>query len=206
MIINCPECRPELLSCSRCDNWGKVCDLHGRLDIDGLCGCETSKHVKVGQKLIFLDFDGVLNSSEYYRKSPDSHAEFRFASVEWYAATIDERAVSYLNTIVEKTGAVIVFSTSWRTALEVGFLQEILELKGFEGKSVGRTPWLRGRNRCDEIQQVIDYLNHRDGSVPPFVILDDDQEAGIPDHFVQTHFENGLVPEQVEEAITVLTG
>ena len=55
-------------------------------------------------KVIFLDFDGVLNSALYRDSVDNYHENF-----------IDETRMPYLRRIVEETGAVIVLSTTWKT-------------------------------------------------------------------------------------------
>lgn len=50
-------------------------------------------------KVIFLDFDGVLNSRSFRAVRSD---------------IIDEKHMTFLRRIVEATGAGIVLSTSWR--------------------------------------------------------------------------------------------
>ena len=54
-------------------------------------------------KVIFLDFDGVLNNAEYRNSVPDYYRNF-----------IDESRMPFLKQIIEETGAVIVLTTTWR--------------------------------------------------------------------------------------------
>lgn len=54
-------------------------------------------------KVIFLDFDGVLNNSA-----------FRDAVDDYYESFIDETRMPLLRKIVDKTGAMIVLTTTWR--------------------------------------------------------------------------------------------
>lgn len=55
-------------------------------------------------KVVFLDFDGVLNN-----------AEFRNSDSDYYNNFIDESRMPLLKQIIQKTGAVIVLTTTWRT-------------------------------------------------------------------------------------------
>ena len=55
-------------------------------------------------KIIFLDIDGVLNSSEYRKRM----------GRKYYSEIIDRSKMPLLKKIVEATGAKIVLSTSWR--------------------------------------------------------------------------------------------
>ena len=55
-------------------------------------------------KIIFLDFDGVLNNAEFRANNKNYHENF-----------IDETTMPYLRQIVQETGAKIVLSTTWKT-------------------------------------------------------------------------------------------
>ena len=89
-------------------------------------------------KIIFLDIDGVINSEEYYIKSEERHrlreerlnkcAEKRkLINYELYRADIDDTKVALLQTIIDRTGAKIVISSTWRTGATYKALIEILE-------------------------------------------------------------------------------
>lgn len=54
-------------------------------------------------KVLFLDFDGVVNNAEYRNSVPDYYSNF-----------IDELRMPFLKQIVEETGAIIVLTTTWR--------------------------------------------------------------------------------------------
>ena len=60
-------------------------------------------------KIIFLDIDGVLNTKWWYtqmdRKTPKDK----------YGYAFDPKAVANLKRIVEKAGADIVISSSWKS-------------------------------------------------------------------------------------------
>ena len=60
-------------------------------------------------KLIFLDIDGVLNTSETFRKRYYEYKKTGILGLE-----IDEFRLNYLKKIVEKTNAKIVLSSTWR--------------------------------------------------------------------------------------------
>ena len=55
-------------------------------------------------KVIFLDIDGVLNSEEYYESFPDGE----------FIPPIDPVCVERLKRIVDRTGAKLILSSSWR--------------------------------------------------------------------------------------------
>jgi hypothetical protein len=154
-------------------------------------------------KVIFLDFDGVLNSTAFHEKqdysSFENGEESRDNYLSW-AKHLDPVAVGRLNVLIEKTQAKIVISSSWRGGLNQRFLKDILEVHGFIGEIVGVTEHLMGP-RAREIQDWL--LRNR---VENFVILDDSLDAEIRGHFVNTDFDVGLIDADVEKAVSILDG
>jgi len=137
-------------------------------------------------KYIFLDVDGVLNSSERWHNC-------RLVSAD-RASKIDDRAVKRLLKIVEATGAVVVITSVWRRYDDMlTGLCETLFAAGID--VVGYTSWQPALGRVDEIQK---WLKESDG-YEAYVVLDDESLA-IP-HHVQTMFETGLLDEHIEQAI-----
>lgn len=145
-------------------------------------------------KVVFLDFDGVLNSDE----TPDNLDFSKFAIQE-------------LNTLIAKTGAKIVVSSDWRRGRSVSELQSILEIWGFTGEIVGKTKvwnetsgWMSfselERNRVKEIKQ---YLSEHP-EITTWIAIDDMDLPLSSDHFVRTNPEIGLSHKNVEEAIELL--
>ena len=140
-------------------------------------------------KVVFLDFDGVLNDSQ---TQPEFGIEAKF--------------VDRLNVLIEKTGAKVVISSSWRL---YGLLQcsLILENAGFKGEVIGLTPervreWgKQGPPRGLEIQAWLD----AHPEVEKFVILDDeaDMEHLLP-FLVKTSMVTGLEDHHVALAVAVL--
>lgn len=148
-------------------------------------------------KILFLDFDGVLNSEKYIR------------SCGKYGVIIDPSGMILLKKLVETTDAKIVLSTSWREHWEqdpqrcdnIGM--EINDIFGQYGLFVwDKTPTL---NRCRE-DEIAAWLNDNP-QVTNFVVLDDrflDSER-IRGHFVKTSaYANGLDNAAVETAIEIL--
>ncbi len=160
-------------------------------------------------KVIFLDVDGVLNSMEWMQSDECVTNGGIFG--------MDTEAVKLLKYIIQKTGANIVVSSSWR----IGGITEgshfYEELKRTDPSdtilnavidrtcSGGITDFPNNRNyiRGDQIQKWIDD-NAFDGT---FVILDDDDDMGhLIDHLVQTKTATGLLRLHVEQVIQKLNG
>lgn len=144
--------------------------------------------------VIFLDFDGVLNSRRFRAARP---------------GMIDEKHMTFLRRIVEETGARIVLSTSWRihwdespeNRSETGReIDRILEKYGIE--IIGKIS--DGRDKAHEIRHWLD--GHPD--VGRYVILDDSPFGwgDLAEHLVQTGgLRDGLDSRTAELAVAVLS-
>lgn len=148
-------------------------------------------------KVIFIDFDGVLNTEKYVR----SCAEF--------GLIIDPSKMALLKQIIDATDAKIVLSTSWREhwdevpqncdniGIEINNIFEQYALHIF-----GKTPIL---NSCRE-DEIAEWLKINP-QVTNFVVLDDrflDSEI-IREHFVKTSgYSRGLDETSVDKAIEIL--
>lgn len=64
-------------------------------------------------KVIFLDIDGVLNTSETFKIREQIEKETGIWNIE-----IDEFRVAYLKQIIDETGAKVVLSSSWKKDFE----------------------------------------------------------------------------------------
>lgn len=164
-------------------------------------------------KIIFLDVDGVLNSQSYYIEWM-SRNRSRVGVDDDSEKEIDESCVKNLKEIVDKTGAVIVLSSTWRNMRDVYKLAIHLNktLAKYGLHISDKTPWLHG-NRPEEIKLWLDDYMFKGNEVKSFVILDDDfsiddyKEYGLENNVVKTSFyeENGgLREEHVEKVISIL--
>ncbi len=139
--------------------------------------------------LVFLDFDGVLNTAHSrahlgtkYGLSPDS--------------------IQLLNEIQQESGALIVITSSWRKHWTLRENILALEKSGCTaGNVVGRTS-TAGKNRG---RQVDSWLKNVPFPVSSFVILDDRSDmATHKDHLVQINPETGLQRPDVASALQIL--
>ncbi len=151
-------------------------------------------------KSIFLDVDGVLNCATTERRLV-SDPVFPF---------VDTRKVLRLREILEKTGAILVLSSSWREGAfahaSFSDRQAYLELRA-EFKRlrcplwIDCTPIMSG-SREEEIKKWLE----RHPEVTDFVILDD---VGIEfdrlkDHLVLTNWQTGLDKVAANKVIELL--
>lgn len=124
------------------------------------------------KKLIFLDFDGVLNDPYYL-------CFLRDKQDEW--GEIDEKRLKILKDICNKTGAELVLSSSWNMRKGV---KEFFERNGF--KVTGSLGWYqnRGETICKWIFDHCDeWLEDDNIQGMQYAILDDEKS---------TYFQEGL--------------
>ena len=161
-------------------------------------------------KVIFLDVDGVLNSEDdlkVFREKNNITGTILYAEVE-------DRPLKLLKELVEKSGAKIVVSSSWRIGCERSGRESVFGARLYE-KLVKRlkdygmdvydiTPSLSGnRQRGDEIRE---WLQTCENDVENFVILDDDADMCefVETNLVQTTYEHGLTDDSITKALQVL--
>jgi hypothetical protein len=145
-------------------------------------------------KVIFLDFDGVLNSEASFRM------EVRRKNSK-VSDTLNPVSCSNLQYILDLDSSVkIVISSTWRklhTNVELG---NILNSYGVTAsRIIGKTPAVFSGDRGHEINL---WLEDNPG-ITKYVIIDDDESAAIAvkpgiGHFFQTTPEDGLLFKQAK--------
>lgn len=148
-------------------------------------------------KIAFLDIDGVINSEDYavYRYETKQFNKDQF---------IDERAVAFLNYLIDQTEAKVVLSSSWRGSFDETL--ERLKVAGFKYDFFDKTPYLESRHRGSEIQAWIDNYEKDHEPLESYVIIDDDNDI-LEDqekNFVQCNFIHGLTSVDCYKAIGIL--
>lgn len=152
-------------------------------------------------KIIFLDIDGVLNHRAVFTPKTGP-------------AVLCPKAVARFRRLVERSGAKVVLSSTWRlgdpsTCRYIAKLRSagVLDHAHEDWRTV-RLPWPLGASiaidgpcRGDEIAEWLS----RHPEITAYVIIDDDSDMlreQMPS-FVKTTFENGLLDGhcQVAEAI-----
>lgn len=134
-------------------------------------------------RVIFLDFDGVLNSIMW--------AEARTAENRGNLYGLDHEAVQRLARLVDAVGAKIVVSSTWRKNRTVERLIELLKDAGYPGDPpvIGKTPVLWRNEKGERLErghEIQQWLDENPG-VESFVILDDDSDmAHLKDRLVRT--------------------
>jgi len=140
-------------------------------------------------RIIFLDFDGVLNSEQSFRKFG---TRYRFAGEN----------VAALNEVLQQTGAGLVITSSWREGLSLAEMIGYLERDGVLAKRVvGKTPQLQ-KSRGLEIDS---WLRSAPYPISSFVILDDRDDMEMHrERLVQVDPQIGLCMSQARVAIQLI--
>lgn len=138
-------------------------------------------------KIIFLDIDGVLNSSNWALREKESGRDPQWSLFN----NFDLDAIAVLNEVVERTEAKVVISSSWRLFHPLGHIIGLLKKHGFKGEVIDRTPdrTKQPYRRGNEIQDWLD----AHPEVQKFVIIDDDSDMEhLMPKLVQTTWQDGL--------------
>lgn len=164
--------------------------------------------------IIFLDFDGVLNTEKYYCELKSNG----LPSDDKYGQLFDPEAVANLRKIIDATDACIVVSSSWRY-MGLNVLQRMWYDRDLPGRIVDITPLhllddkLRDTDlnqvdvlslcRGNEIKWYFDEVLDANSNSRRFVIFDDlkDVLPELQDHFVRIDPVVGITEGDVEWAI-----
>lgn len=174
-------------------------------------------------KIVFLDIDGVLNTSREYSRynqafenDPDPEATARISPHNRHVEHLfGKEHVEALNIITDQSGAKIVVSSSWRRfyhgkdgAPGLDELADLLKRVGVKAEVIDKTPALFPKKlslpvyRGDEIQA---WLAEHKGQVEKFVILDDDNDmVHLKPKHIRTKGWVGLTPDDAQKALRIL--
>ena len=145
--------------------------------------------------VIFLDFDGVLNSRAYRHNCP-----IGIYTGPGLSSLLDPAKVSLVQQICAAVGAGVVVSSSWRTTYTEGQLYALLADKGFDSPLLGKTTakelmWDSKKNRAAQIKQWA-----RENKITSWLALDDWRLDLPPRNYIQTNDETGLTEAQAKQA------
>lgn len=167
-------------------------------------------------KIIFLDFDGVLNTEHY-------QGLLQYEGKPWqdeYGAFFDPNAVKQLKRIIDVTGADIVVESSWKY-LGLEAMKELWEVRGLPGRVIDITSssvsdkYLLKTNLGDlgtsmlhsKGMEIASWLSVKTEDIR-YVIIDDEYvilDSQLP-HFVLTNPYEGITEEQANKVISILNG
>ena len=167
--------------------------------------------------IIFLDFDGVLNTEKYYCELKSKG----LPSDDKYGQLFDPEAVANLRKIIDATDARIVVSSSWRY-MGLNVLQRMWYDRDLPGRIVDITPLhllddkLRDTDltqvdmlslcRGNEIKWYFDEVLDANSNSRRFVIFDDlkDVLPELQDHFVRIDPIVGITEGDVGRAVEII--
>lgn len=160
-------------------------------------------------KYIFLDFDGVLNSGNNYNRLVLAGRPVK----DCYGTQFDTECVSRLGKILERTGAKIIVTSSWRYVLSMDELRAMWcerklpgTISGILPLDVLLSPDPYSPQRGAEIEEWFSRRGKKANECR-YVILDDMPDFlphQIP-HVVCTNPDKGISEEDVEKAVSLLT-
>ena len=172
--------------------------------------------------LIFLDFDGVLNTENHFAKMTVEGVPTR----DYYGPKFDPKAVANLQKIIEATDAWIIVSSSWRY-MGLKELQRMWTDRNLPGWVAGTTPLHTNDDklletdlnqldeittemfcpsRGNEIKAYFDEVLQVNSDMHRYVILDDlkDVLSEHEGHFIRINPVVGITEKDVKKAIEVL--
>ena len=157
--------------------------------------------------IVFMDIDGVLNSEKWYAQAASRKEDRNSESSTQQSLlerSIDPACIQRLNRLLQRTGAAVIVSSSWRKEHPLSEIVRIMEARGFCGAVIGATPSDDGTlSRGEEITRWLK-MNVPRGVA--YVAVDDEVETGLPPGVVVvTSRDTGLTDEDVERAIGILS-
>lgn len=151
------------------------------------------------RRIIFLDFDGVLNT-EYYQ------GLLQFQGKQWqdqHGAFFDPRAVRQLKRVIDATGADIVVESSWKY-LGLEAMQELWRVRNLPGRVIDITPSLT--NNKNKGEGIAAWLSEHVTPDARYVIIDDEYvvlDSQLP-YFIWTNPYEGLTEDHADRAMLIL--
>lgn len=153
----------------------------------------------MNRSIIFLDFDGVLNTEQYQARLAVDGKPNKDA----WGPLFDPRAVDNLRKIIDATGAEIVISSSWRYIHRLGGLRIMWETRELPGEITDILPC--GASYFSRGEEIECWLNQH--GQPNYVIIDNlnDFHQSQYDRYVETNPIVGITETDAERAIKILT-
>ncbi len=152
----------------------------------------------MNRPVIFLDFDGVLNTEQYQARLVVDGKPTKDA----WGPLFDPRAVANLLRILDATDAEIVISSSWRYVFRLGSLRMMWEARELPGEIIGSLPC--GATYISRGEEIEGWLERNDR--PTYAIIDDldDFFPHQRDRYVETNPIVGITESDANKAIEIL--
>lgn len=166
-------------------------------------------------KIIFLDFDGVINTEH-------NQNMLRYQGKAWqdgHGAFFDPEAVEQLKRIINATRADIVIESSWKY-LGLEAMQEMWRARNMPGRVIDVTPssvsdsWLLTADLADTAPamghckgtEIASWLADNATKDTRYVIIDDEYvilDSQLP-YFILTNPYDGITEDIADRAISIL--
>ncbi len=155
----------------------------------------------VPDKLLFLDFDGVLNTDSFRHTLAGGRKlrEFCDMLVAEPHLGLDPEKVRLLNPLARQVS--FVLASHWFPMVGESACEEALWKTGFEGRLLGVTPRKMSSDKGFEISMYLEEcgIDRATAATDRFVILDDDVAYGLEKFQVRTDSKVGLTAGLVDE-------
>jgi len=166
------------------------------------------------KSVIFLDFDGVLNSQLFYDSSEYHPQDFDHDSQFGYSeAHCSPSRVELLNQLCKDTNSFVVVSASMRSSYTVKELRDFFDKVGGTFEVEDKTGYCKCRIRGVEIHEWLKENTQKYFGVPyydfhNYAILDDDGDMLLEQYSNFFHVDNytGLTPGICYRVKRFLTG
>lgn len=152
----------------------------------------------MNRPIVFLDFDGVLNTEQYQARLAIDGKPTKDA----WGPLFDPCAVANLRKILEATDAAIVISSSWRYLYRLGSLRMMWEVRELPGEILDTLPCGASYiSRGEDIEYWLEKHGH-----PDYVIVDDLDDFLPSQHkrFVETNPTIGITGADAHKAIEII--
>lgn len=150
--------------------------------------------------LIFLDFDGVMNSIRTTISRITETKNYR-SFMERHQQELDPVAVRLVGRLAEEVNAKVIISSSWR---KIHSLDEINVMLDFHGgpQAIDVTPSVPSGFRGDEVDLFLrQHPELFDPMVDKYVIFDDDRDFHQTQPFIHVNLANGFGLEHFVKAL-----
>lgn len=152
-------------------------------------------------KVIFLDFDGVLNCAEWMK---NVNRQQYLSMFEKDKEELDPVRVKMISDFALEFDASIVISSSWRILCSLKILTDLLRIRGLDERVavIDVTPRSSSGFRGSEVEQWLKETHH---TVESHVIFDDDGDFHPDQPLVKTTWDSGLEQHHIDKAREILS-
>lgn len=161
-------------------------------------------------KILFLDFDGVMNSLDWYKRRAAMGMETPTTFFQRDVHELDNAKVKMISDFVQQFCLTVVVSSSWRILHPIQELRDIVKVCGWDAPDfVDTTPRSQKGFRGDEVRAWLNDPSKRHieilEPITHHVIFDDDGDFYPDQPLVKTSWELGLEQRHLDKAREILS-